>query len=67
MQVRKGKHSEVDGPFKSFIMGMGGFGLLMGAFVAFNQNVGGGILIALGSIVVLWLGSKIPNKNRIEY
>lgn len=67
MPVRNGKHSKVEGPFKSFIMGGGGFGLIVGGFTVYNGNVGAGVLILLGSALALWLGSKIPDKNRVEW
>lgn len=66
MAVKKGKHSKVEGPFKSFVMGCGGFGLLVGGYSVYDGNMAGLAIIG-GSIAALWLGSKIPDKNRVEW
>ncbi|MDQ0314615.1 hypothetical protein [Amorphus orientalis] len=67
MAVKKGKHTKVEGPFKSFVMVCGVVGLLL-AFGAFaNGTAGFGIVVLLVAIAVLFLGSKIPDRNRVEW
>ena len=66
MDVKTGKHSKVEGPFKSFIMGSGVVGLLSGGAMIYNGEMQGIAVVAV-SIAALWLGSKIPDKNRVEW
>ena len=66
MTVKNGKHSKVEGPFKSFIMGAGVLGILFGATQLYNGDMTG-VGVLGGSILALWLGSKIPDKNRVEW
>lgn len=67
MTIKKGTHSKVEGPFKSFIMGVGLFGILGGGVTIYNGEAGAGALVLIGSILAVWLGSKIPDKNRVEW
>lgn len=67
MSIKKGKKTSVEGPIKSFIMGTGVVALLSGAATVYNGVTGQGLLIIVSSVVILWLGSKIPNKNRVEW
>lgn len=67
MSVKKGKHTKVESPFKAFVMGAGLVGLLLavGAFV--NGTAGAGVVMLLAAITILFLGSKIPDRNRVEW
>lgn len=65
--IKKGKKTSVEGPIKSFIMGTGFLGLIGGGTLLYNGVVDHGLIIFGISAAALWLGSKIPNKNRVEW
>jgi|GEM_PF-4565965 len=67
MQTKKGKHTKEEGPIKGFLMGLsliiiiGGLALLFG-----SGDVAGFVWIVIGG-VVMWLASKIRDKNVLRW
>lgn len=65
--AKKGKYEKVDGPIRSFFLGVGGFGtaiVVIGAFIEADPSVLAGLVI---TIPVLAVGAMIPQKNRVEW
>lgn len=67
MNVKKGKHESIYGPFKGFVMGCAAVAVLLGVGGFINGSLGGGLAFMGSGIVIAVLGSLIPNKNRITY
>lgn len=64
--MQKGKHTKVDGPVKSFIGGCGVVALVGGGVLIYGSDPSGLAWLA-GGAAALWIASKIPSKNRVEW
>jgi hypothetical protein len=65
--MKQGKHTKVDGTFKSIVYSVAGICILLGIGGFMNGYVGAPIGFIIAGIVVGWGGSHIPSKNRVEW